>query len=151
MSRPTNYTPEIFKEICELLADGEPLEQICRRDGMPSSSAVHDWVSGRVASVPSNLSEDITRARGLGYDAIAERLRHTARGDTVVGESSSDVARDKLIIETDLKLLSKWSKKYNDRVDHVSSDNSMSPTTLDVKKMSDTTIQELLDAASQPE
>jgi hypothetical protein len=33
------------------------------------------------------------------------------------GESTNDVQRDKLIIETDLKLLAKWNpKKYGDKV-----------------------------------
>ena len=36
----------------------------------------------------------------------------------VPGFSSGDVARDKLIIETDLKLLAKWhAKKYGDKLD----------------------------------
>jgi hypothetical protein len=46
---------------------------------------------------------------------IAARTRETARG---FGDSSGDVQRDKLIIETDLKLLAKWDpKRYGDRLD----------------------------------
>ena len=112
MGRPSSYTTEIFEEICERLCTGEPLEAICRDEGMPASRTVHGWLKGEVAGVPSTVSAAIARARDIGYDAIAERTRLVARG----GEGSSgDVQRDKLIIDTDLKLLSKWSKKYGDR------------------------------------
>lgn len=110
--RPSLYTPELFKEICERLSDGEPLEQICRDRHMPSSSVVYDWVAGKVQGVPTTLSQDFARARDAGFDAIAINARDTARGR---GESTGNVQRDKLIIETDIKLLSKWSKKYSER------------------------------------
>jgi hypothetical protein len=42
----------------------------------------------------------------------------TARGK---GDSTGEVQRDKLIVETDLKLLAKWSpKRYGDKVTHSS-------------------------------
>lgn len=113
MGRPSKYSEKIVEEICERLSAGEPLEEICRDEKMPSSRAVHDWiVPGKVATVPESVSTDIARAREIGYDAIAARLRGTARGRE---ESTGDVQRDKLIIDTDLKLLSKWSKKYGDK------------------------------------
>lgn len=60
------------------------------------------------------FSADIARARLDGFDAIARRARLTARGK---GDSSGDVQRDKLIVETDLKLLAKWDpKRYGDRI-----------------------------------
>jgi terminase small subunit-like protein len=117
MGRPSSYTPEIVEQICQHLEQGIPLEEICRSEGMPASRTVHDWIiPGRVASVPETVSTDIARAREIGYDAIANRLRATARM-LESGESSRDVQRDKLIIETDLKLLAKWNpKKYGDKV-----------------------------------
>ena len=113
MTRSSSYTPEILAEICERLSQGEPLEQICRDEHMPASRTVYDWADGKVASVPESIPADIARARDIGYDAIASNARMTARGR---GESTQDVARDKLIIETDLKLLAKWSKKYGDKI-----------------------------------
>ena len=112
MARPSSYTPEIVKEICDRLSKGEPLEQICRDDGMPSSRTIRDWQECKVASVPDSVSTDIARARDIGFDVIALNTRDIARG---VGESTKDVQRDKLIIDTDLKLLAKWNpKKYGD-------------------------------------
>lgn len=60
------------------------------------------------------FSSAIARSRLEGFDAIARRARQTARGR---GDSTQDVQRDKLIVETDLKLLAKWDpKRYGDRL-----------------------------------
>ncbi len=118
MPRPSLYTPEIVKEICDRLCTGEPLEQICRDDHMPSATTIHEWTrlasdqKTKVKSVPEYVSGAIAGAREVGYDAIANGARMVARG---LEGSTGDVARDKLIIETDLKLLAKWhAKKYGD-------------------------------------
>ncbi len=64
----------------------------------------------------SEVKEAIARARDLGEDCIAIGCRLVARGQ---GESSGDVQRDKLIVDTDLKLLAKWNpKKYGDRIEN---------------------------------
>lgn len=110
------YSPELVKRICDYLSEGVTLEDIGRMDDMPSAATIHDWKSPNEKRRPKTVSEevalDIARARELGYDVIASRLRQTARGN---GDSTHDVQRDKLIIETDLKLLAKWTKKYSDK------------------------------------
>lgn len=112
MARPTLYSEAIVLEICDRLSAGEPLEEICRTPGMPSARAVNDWQAGRVESVPKEVISAIARARETGYDTIASNTRSIARG---LEGSSGDVQRDKLIIWTDMQLLSKWSpKKYGD-------------------------------------
>lgn len=77
-------------------------------------------MEGDTECVPAEeVSAAIARARILGHDAIAARTRQTARGKTADegGDSSGDVQRDKLIIETDLKLLAKWDpKRYGDLI-----------------------------------
>jgi hypothetical protein len=68
---------------------------------------VWDW-----EQVDETIAQAIARAREDGGDAIAQRARETARG---AGDSKGDVQRDKLIVETDLKLLAKWHpKRYGD-------------------------------------
>ncbi len=113
---PSLYTPEIVKKVCDLLSRGITLEDIGRMDDMPSANTLHDWKSPnpniRPDSIPDTVASDIARAREIGYDVIASRTRETARGK---GDSTNDVQRDKLIIETDLKLLAKWTKKYADK------------------------------------
>ena len=114
MARPSLYTPEIVAEVCELLSAGITLEEIGRMNDMPSANTLHEWKNPNQKSdlIPDSVSEDIARAREIGYDVIAARTRETAR---TRGDSTGDVQRDKLIIETDLKLLAKWTKKYADK------------------------------------
>lgn len=90
------------------------MAEIARKEGFPAVTTIWEW-----AKDDPELSESIARARAMGFDAIANRARATARGLTEAegGESSGDTQRDKLIIDTDLKLLAKWDpKRYGDRV-----------------------------------
>lgn len=41
MPRPSTYTPELADLICERLANGESLLQVCRDDGMPSKATIY--------------------------------------------------------------------------------------------------------------
>lgn len=107
--RPSIYSQELLKCIIERLSSGEPMAQICRDDGMPSYSTVYSWMQTK-----PEVNEAIARAREEGEDVIASNLRLIARGKSL--DSTNDVQRDKLIIETDLKLLAKWNpKKYGDK------------------------------------
>ena len=108
--RPSKRTPELCREICDRLSDGEPLAAICREERMPIDDTVRAW-----AECDPAFYRDIARARITGGHCIAHRTRETARGR---GDSTGDIARDKLIIDTDLKLLSKWfPKDYGDKID----------------------------------
>jgi hypothetical protein len=120
VGRPSTFTADILKDICDRLSEGEPLACICRDDGMPAARTVNSWMAGENESVPAEeVTAAIARARVIGHDAIAARARQTARGKdaTEGGDSTGDVQRDKLIIETDLKLLAKWDpKRYGDLI-----------------------------------
>jgi hypothetical protein len=113
MGRPSIYSDELVVAICKRLSEGEPLAQICRDEGMPCVQTVANWENER-----ENVSVGIARARRFGFDAIAARARMTARGKDAQdgGDSSGDVQRDKLIVDTDLKLLAKWDpRRYGER------------------------------------
>ncbi len=113
--RPTEYTPEKASLVCNLLAQGIPLSQICKDNiDLPHPSIIRDWCEKN-----KELSLAIAHAREDGEDCIAGETRKIARGEP--GYSTGDVIRDKLIIDTDLKLLAKWNpKKYGDKqqIDH---------------------------------
>ena len=110
IGRPSLYSEELAGIICAGIADGTPLAEICRSEGYPAARTVREWQETR-----PEFSAAIAHARDLGHDAIAENARLTARG--VAPHSSNDVQRDKLIVETDLKLLAKWNpKKYGDKI-----------------------------------
>lgn len=121
MGRPSEFTDEIMDEICDRLSKGEPLTVICRDEHMPSDRTVRRWAEVN----KEGFMSAIAYAREIGHDAIAARARETARGK---GESTADVQRDKLIIDTDLKLLSKWDpKRYGDKLAHVGGDENDAP------------------------
>lgn len=103
---------DIIDAVIEGVSRGTPLTQLCRGHGIGRSSW-YRWLED-----DAELAGHFARARVTGFDAIADRLRLTARGldEDAGGESTKDVQRDKLIIETDLKLLAKWDpKRYGER------------------------------------
>lgn len=101
--RPSKRTEEVEDAIIEGLSSGTPLTVICQPQEMPCPDVVRDWINS-----DPEFSRAIACARDTGFDVIAHRVRETARGR---GDSTGDVVRDKLIIETDLKLLAKWDPK----------------------------------------
>lgn len=124
MARPSKFRQELLDEICERLAEGEPLAAICREDKFPTDRTVRTWALER-----SDVSSAIARARLLGYDAIADEcmeIADDARNDWMAMLSDEEqlgykfngehVQRSKLRIETRLKLLAKWDpKRYGER------------------------------------
>ena len=119
------YSQEVANAICQRLAEGEPLRQICRDEGMPAWRTVYDWINAE-----PDFAARIAHARALGYDAIAEECLEIAddsRHDTRMagaGDNEREVAntewigRSKLRIETRLKLLAKWDpKRFGEKVE----------------------------------
>lgn len=124
--RPTKYTPEIAQEICQQLADGIPLRQICRQEGFPAWQTVYDWMyrDDALGEEGVGLSRAIAHARELGQDAIAEDIFNevSMEPERILSEGggridSGYVQLIKARAEIKLKLLAKWNpKRYGDRV-----------------------------------
>ena len=118
MGRMSTFTQDAANAICDRLADGEPLRQICRDSEMPAWRTVYDWCEAH-----SDFAARFAQARDVGADAIAEQCLEIAddsKSDYVEarGFDSEHVQRSKLRVETRLKLLAKWNpKKYGDRLD----------------------------------
>lgn len=113
-------TQALCDEICERIANGEPLRVICRDEHMPSWSAVYQWINA-----DPDFASRIARARELGFDAIAEDTielidKEPERCDTQFGDKvdPGHVQWTKNRVEQRLKLLAKWSpKKYGDKLE----------------------------------
>ena len=131
--RATRYfTPEEKAQakllIIEELSKGTPFEQL-RRDSVniPNSSTLCQW-----KKVDEEFAKDFAHARELGYDVIAYdclAIIDDGRNDWMekIGKdgqgfgwvlNGEHVQRSKLRFEGRLKLLSKWSKRYADKVQH---------------------------------
>mgnify|MGYP006267838209 CR=1 FL=1 len=136
MGRPLKYDPAIADKICEQLADGIPLREICRQDGYPAWQTIYYWMTAddALGEKGKGLSKAIAHARDIGYDALAEDClriadnpmlseKITLTEDPKTGNINrsviqfDDVNARKLQVETRLKLLAKFNpKKYGDRV-----------------------------------
>lgn len=138
MAQQSTYTIELADEICERIANGEPLRVICREPHMPSWVTVYTW-----RKTYPQFSERFALARELGADAIAEEALEIA-DNTQIGERTEEsdqgfktvredmLGHRKLQIDTRLKLLAKWfPKKYGDKIDVTTGNESLNLTAED--------------------
>lgn len=113
---------------------GESVNAICADAGMPSRNSFYRWVLK-----DDELRDKFDSALNARSHAMAEDL--LAIADEPVGSLESGatdtgaVNKQRLQVDTRKWLMSKMTpKKYGDRVDHVSSDGSMSqkPTVIEL-------------------
>ena len=129
-------TPELEAEIVARLSKGEPMAVICRDEHTPSVTTVWNWEQADPA-----FAESIARARAEGFDAIAAECLDIANS------KEGEVQRDKLRVDTRLKLLAKWDpRRYGDRTTVVG-DKTADPVqvqaSVDVSGLSDAALAEI--------
>ena len=120
--RPEIYTKKLADSICALLAKGESLRAVCRREGMPNRATVTNWL----ITDKEGFFSQYTRARDIGLDEMADELFDIADDstrDTFVDDNGNErtnsevVARSRLRVDTRKWYLSKLApKKYGDRI-----------------------------------
>lgn len=139
--RPTVRDEALVDQIIDRVTGGEPLAQVLRDEGMPSPSAFYNWLNA-----DEELDGRFARAREYGHDAIAANALHIANTpqegvteeyerrmvdnpDDPEGEKVEEfvlvkrkvgdmIDHRKLQIDTRLKLLAKWDRRYADRTQH---------------------------------
>lgn len=124
--RPSKYTPEIAQEMCNMLADGIPLREICRQEGYPAWRTVYDWMyqDDALGEKGVGLSAAIAKAREIGQDAIAEQIwiEVNQEPERILTEGGGKidpgyVQWQRVKAEIGLKLLAKWNpKRYGDKI-----------------------------------
>jgi len=78
--RPTKYTPELGKRICEELASGRTLRSVCRDDEtMPDERTVRSWAIDAVAA--NGLIRSYIESAGQGQGEEAARIHGQAIAD----------------------------------------------------------------------
>jgi hypothetical protein len=88
MSRRFNYTEELAQTICDLLAEGKSLVQICELDGMPHRATVLRWMGSDPA-----FASRIARVREGGQaDFLFDEMAQIEAG-VLAGKIPADVAR----------------------------------------------------------
>lgn len=122
MGRPSKFSPELLSTICDRLSTGEPLTHVCRDLGV-APRTVRDWESR-----DENVSAAIACAREDGENAMAEDCLRIA------DDKAGDVQRDKLRVDTRLKLLAKFNpKRWGDKVQHADADGDKLPSAIRIE------------------
>lgn len=125
--RPDTYSAEIASRICEGLAEGKSLREVCRADDMPPESTVRRWA----LEDREGFSAQYARAREIGYHAMADDILEIAddgtndwmerHGDDDAGwvANGEHIQRSRLRVDTRKWTLSKVLPKiYGDKVQH---------------------------------
>lgn len=73
VGRPTDYSPELINEICDRIANGEPLVRICREEAMPNVVTVYRWLN----KYPE-FSNLYAKAKDAAADTLAEEIQDIA-------------------------------------------------------------------------
>ena len=129
MARPTKCTPEITEELCQRLAAGDSLRDICSDDRMPEKSTVLLWVvQGRnIEGTDRPFSDQYHAGReaaGYSHADEAMALRNELRSGTL------DPQTAKVILDA-----LKWGaermapKRHSQRqeIDHTTAGEAMQP------------------------
>lgn len=123
--RPSVYTPELARLICERIAAGESLRSVCRDDGMPDESTVRAWALDNT----QGFYPQYAKARDIGLDVMADEVMEIAdtpergiktktneKGETETTEGDM-IEHRKLRVDTRKWYLSKLApKRYGDKV-----------------------------------
>lgn len=157
--RPSTYTMDLANAICERIADGAPLREICRDDNMPAWRTVYDWMEA-----DADFSARIARAREVGEEAIAQEclqiadtpqigIRTTMKPSGIETTETDMIEHRRLQIDTRLKLLAKWNpKKWGEKL-AVGGSPDLPPvqSTLDVANLPTAVLAEIMKAKDAAE
>lgn len=116
--QPT-YRQDIADEILERLAEGEPIEQICRDPHMPPASTVKTWVLTKPDFVPLAFIDGYARARVLGLETLAYQVLSISDESCFYGGEPNNalVQQHRLQAESRKWLLSKMlPAQFGDKV-----------------------------------
>lgn len=124
MAGVTTFTQEIADSICEQIADGFSLREICAKEGMPHRATVFKWLADI-----KGFSDQYARAKEEQAECMADEIvaiadeanttiKHHDGGFTEVTFDSVAVARNRLRIDARKWVASKLKpKKYGERID----------------------------------
>ncbi|MGK9174118.1 ubiquitin carboxyl-hydrolase [Yokenella regensburgei] len=107
--RPSEYTSEVADDICALIASGESLLKVCKKQEMPDKSTVFRWLA-----VHEEFRDKYAKATEARADAIFEDMFDIA--DDVIPDSA-EVAKARLRVDTRKWALARMNpRKYGDKV-----------------------------------
>lgn len=117
MPTPLPYDKEIGDLICDRLANGENLKQICKgeNDNIPCEATVYKWLR-----LNEDFAQQYAHARKDWADAQVEKIIEIADG--------TDAPDQKRVrIDTRKWAMGKLNGKYSDKLKHVGGDEGDAP------------------------
>ena len=114
LKNSVTYSLELAMKICEHLASGKSLVQVCRLKGMPKTTAIHRW---RLDGKHEDFARMYRIAREIQVEGHYDELIKLS--DSAQGLDSAGVQAVKLAVDT-----RKWAlvklvpNTYGDRIDH---------------------------------
>ena len=96
MARRDSYSPIIGEKICQRLAGGENLYEICKEDGFPSTSTVFQWLMHH-----TDFERLYYRARQYWAEAQFEQAVQVSRTPAVGVVTKTDGKGNTTVIEAD--------------------------------------------------
>lgn len=110
--RPSLYTGELAGEICQLIAEGNPLTEICKRDDMPDYRTVMRWRASN-----DEFRQMYAIAREDQADTLADEILGIADAPAVA-DTPDNVQRDRLRIDSRKWLAAKLRpKRYGEKTE----------------------------------
>jgi hypothetical protein len=125
MAGVTTYSDTIAATICEQLAGGKSLREICRDESMPAQSTVFKWLAEQ-----ESFSVQYARAREAQAEFMADEIleisddgsndwmeRQNGDGEPIKVVDHEHISRSKLRVDSRKWLLSKMlPKRYGDKI-----------------------------------
>ncbi len=115
-------TKEIIEEVLFWISSGETLRSYCRQENKPCYATIYSWMNIENNQDSEEFSKRFVCARERGAEMIGEGLIEMMNEPPrmIPGEQSRIdpgwVQLQKAKADVTLKLLSKWSSRYSDKV-----------------------------------
>ena len=118
--RPTKYTEELGKKICEQIANGKSLKKICKSAKMPHRDTIHRWLLDKEKK---EFYDNYEKAVNVRTENMFDEIEEISD----LSDKKQSTNRSRLRIDTRKWYLSKiMPKKFGDKVD-VTSDGKPIP------------------------
>lgn len=102
MTMDGSYKDAVREELCERLAEGRSLVEVCKADDMPSVRSVQVWMND-----DPEFAAQVTRAREVGYMIRAENA-------VVEAKAAADPQKGRLAFDAERWYLGKLSNAFSD-------------------------------------
>ncbi len=125
MGRPSSFTQEIADQICERIASGEILVNVCNDESLPTARTVFRWLADPLRS---EFCQQYAHAKEVQLERMADEIlsiaddssadittRYNEKGDPYEVTDHDHINRSRLRVDSRKWLLSKLiPKKYGD-------------------------------------